>query len=94
MREAQKFEVPDVVMSGLAPMSRNNRSVFQCVHTFVTIFAQLLIRAYKWVYPITFSHSADSHRAGGLASCSSADSHRVDDVSDGSSQCDARGSDW
>ena len=27
------------------------------------------------------SHSADSHRAGGLASCSSADSHRADDVS-------------
>ena len=27
------------------------------------------------------SHSADSHRADGLASCSSADSHRADDVS-------------
>ena len=27
------------------------------------------------------SHSADSHRAGGFASCSSADSHRADDVS-------------
>ena len=27
------------------------------------------------------SHSADSHRAGGLASCSSADSHRAVDVS-------------
>ena len=27
------------------------------------------------------SHSADSHRAGGLVSCSSADSHRAVDVS-------------
>ena len=27
------------------------------------------------------SHSADSHRAGGLTSCSSADSHRAVDVS-------------
>ena len=66
-------------------------------HDGVLIFAPVLIQAYTYAFLIVFtmaksmlapasqsadSHRADdSHRAGGLTSCSSADSHRADRVS-------------